>query len=79
MSQKQPTTEPVLRNKVWFDAKGYASGENDYLWIGDNHPGSGCYTHTTSLRSLRALHRLLGAMIRRRERRNRMKVARARR
>ena len=55
---------------VYFDRRGYAAPGGDviqahgYLWIGD---GGGCYTHTTSLKSLRGLRDLCDKLIKARE------------
>lgn len=58
--------------RVEFDYKGYAapggdkiSGRYGYLWIGIDDQ---CFTHTTSLRSLRKLRALTDALIKARER-----------
>jgi hypothetical protein len=56
-------------SRVNFDYRGYMSNEAsnkqplDYLWIGDDQT---CYTHTTSLRSLRAMRTVLDELIKRR-------------
>ncbi len=56
---------------VKFDKVGYAVPGGDvihdqgYLWIGDDVKG--CYTHTTSLNSLRALRDLCAALVKARE------------
>ncbi len=60
-----------LKHKpVKLDMAGYAAPGGDsitargYLWIGDDHR---CYTHTTSLRSLRGLRDLCDKLIKARE------------
>lgn len=56
---------------VYFDKQGFAAPGGDviqpqgYLWIGDDKRG--CYTHTSSLKSLRALRDLCAALVKARE------------
>lgn len=60
--------EPLKKWKtgVKLDYQGYAAAGGDsisrssYLWIGEDNL---CYTHTSSLQSLRKLHALIGAII----------------
>jgi hypothetical protein len=58
-----------MQTKVTLDMRGYACAggdqisRNGYLWIGTDDPVSCCYTHTTSLRSLRGLRDLCDALI----------------
>jgi hypothetical protein len=58
-----------IKTKVKLDMGGYACAggdaitRNGYLWIGDDEPVPVCYTHTSSLRSLRGLRDLCDALI----------------